>query len=367
MKKILNILLVTLLAVSLAACNSKTETAETTTEESVTEEVVGGYTLAESPEITDEVKTLVEKATGDLIGASYTPVAYIGSQIVSGTNHLVLCKKELVTATPVTSYVILEIYEDLSGNAEINSVLENETVISGESLLGGWSDTDSPVLADETIDIFNKAIEGLVGSSYNPIALVASQLVSGTNYCFLAELTPVVPDAQSHYALVTVYADTNGNAELKDFYDFNVLDTDDGGYVVEYSSLEEMNELLGARLFTPTGDVKDERFTVYYEADGTKIGEYDYTLDLRTYNVRFCDNFTYSMAGVVLGDEELYSDPNADNFGEFSVTNAMIFYVAHWLTVDGQYSMTTDTNDLTEENFTSIASEYHDGTIAKNS
>ena len=46
------------------------------------------------------------------------------------------------------------------------------------------------------------------------------QVVSGTNYCLLCEITPVTPNAEATYALVTVYADLNGGAEITATNDF---------------------------------------------------------------------------------------------------------------------------------------------------
>ena len=82
--------------------------------------------------------------------------------------------------------------------------------------LGGWiSNTENPTeIPQEVLDAFNKAIEGLVGCTYEPIALLASQVVAGMNYCLLCRLTVVYPDAQPTYALVYVYQNIEGACEL---------------------------------------------------------------------------------------------------------------------------------------------------------
>ena len=59
-----------------------------------------------------------------------------------------------------------------------------------------------------------KAVEGLTGCVYEPIALLASQVVAGMNYCLLCRLTVVYPDAQPTYALVYVYQNIEGVCEL---------------------------------------------------------------------------------------------------------------------------------------------------------
>lgn len=82
--------------------------------------------------------------------------------------------------------------------------------------LGGWiSNTGDPAdIPQEVLDAFSKAVEGLTGCAYEPIALLASQVVAGMNYCLLCRLTVVYPDAQPTYALVYVYQNIEGACEL---------------------------------------------------------------------------------------------------------------------------------------------------------
>lgn len=82
--------------------------------------------------------------------------------------------------------------------------------------LGGWiSNTENPAeIPQEVLDAFSKAVEGLTGCVYEPIALLASQVVAGMNYCLLCRLTVVYPDAQPTYALVYVYQNIEGVCEL---------------------------------------------------------------------------------------------------------------------------------------------------------
>ena len=64
------------------------------------------------------------------------------------------------------------------------------------------------------LDALNAALDGLEGCVYKPIALLGTQIVAGTNYCFLCETTVVVPDAQPGYALVYVFDGLEGEHEL---------------------------------------------------------------------------------------------------------------------------------------------------------
>ena len=88
--------------------------------------------------------------------------------------------------------------------------------VSAESLVGGWKTPDSRELTPEALDAFNKAMEGLVGVDYKPVALLGTQLVAGMNYCILCEAKVVYPGAEPYYAKVTVYEDLKGNATVTD-------------------------------------------------------------------------------------------------------------------------------------------------------
>ena len=79
--------------------------------------------------------------------------------------------------------------------------------LAEDPLVGGWSAyTDNPTeIPAEALDALNAALDGLEGCVYKPIALLGTQVVAGTNYCFLCETTVVMPDAQPSYALVYVF------------------------------------------------------------------------------------------------------------------------------------------------------------------
>ncbi len=79
---------------------------------------------------------------------------------------------------------------------------------------GGWKLTEDGALTEEAQSAFDKAMEGFVGVNYTPLALLGTQLVSGTNYCFLCRGTVVYPGAQPYCALVYIYEDLQGAASI---------------------------------------------------------------------------------------------------------------------------------------------------------
>lgn len=58
-------------------------------------------------------------------------------------------------------------------------------------LEGGWI-VQSPV-SDENKAILDQALNGILGSTFEPIS-VATQVVNGVNYVFIAKSTPIVPN-----------------------------------------------------------------------------------------------------------------------------------------------------------------------------
>ena len=82
--------------------------------------IAGGYTEPETPEVTPEAQKALTKALEGLDGAQYEAKALLGTQIVSGTNYMLLCKITPVTANPQPHYSIVTVYEDLEGNASIS-------------------------------------------------------------------------------------------------------------------------------------------------------------------------------------------------------------------------------------------------------
>ncbi|MBR5110351.1 MAG: hypothetical protein IK099_09150 [Clostridia bacterium] len=90
-----------------------------------------------------------------------------------------------------------------------------------EPLAGGWTPSESPEITDALQAVFNKGLEGLVGVSYVPVAYLGSQVVAGTNHCFLAQATVVYPGAQPSYVLIYLYENLQGEVEILNIADFD--------------------------------------------------------------------------------------------------------------------------------------------------
>ena len=96
-----------------------------------------------------------------------------------------------------------------------------ETASLGGTTVGGWTvySEDPTAIPDEVKECFDKALDGLVGCTYDPIALLATQVVSGTNYCLLCRCTVVTPDAPECFVLMYLYKNLEGECSILSIQD----------------------------------------------------------------------------------------------------------------------------------------------------
>lgn len=90
---------------------------------------------------------------------------------------------------------------------------------------GGWqlvADDTSMEANPDAQAALEEATSQLVGANYEPIALLGTQIVSGTNYCILCRVTPVTLNPQPHFSLVYVYAALDGSCKIIDTADLDI-------------------------------------------------------------------------------------------------------------------------------------------------
>lgn len=235
MKKLVTILLCLL---TLCACDKKVEDMieadpavnPVVKPEIVPEVMADGWTVnPDLPTINDAV---FEKAAEGFTEQNLMPLLKLATQTVDGTNTAYLAYGTALSENPTTGLRIVVVNEDPDKAVTIDSVndLEIEQYLDGQGsttpdgLLGGWSDnTELPnLLSDEEKALFEKALEGWAGVGYEPICVLARQIVSGTNYAILALGTTVTANPVTHIYILNIYEDLNGNAELKNISGIDV-------------------------------------------------------------------------------------------------------------------------------------------------
>lgn len=148
----------------------------------------------------EKVATAVAALPEKLIGAEYTPIAYLGSQLVNGTNHAVLAE-QLVTTGRDTKNVVLLIFNEKGMSCDLINI---ERVVEGGNELGGAVVAPATDIPADAKAVFEKALGGFVGASVKPFVLLATQVVKGTNYVFATEVAPVTANPEKKVAIVTV-------------------------------------------------------------------------------------------------------------------------------------------------------------------
>ena len=90
---------------------------------------------------------------------------------------------------------------------------EQAPMLGGGGILGGWQIEKAADITKEHEELIQKALEGRAGTKLTPVALLASQVVAGRNYCFLC-LYEYAPANTPCYSLVYIYEDLNGGADI---------------------------------------------------------------------------------------------------------------------------------------------------------
>jgi len=156
----------------------------------------------------EAVATAFAKTNAQLLGAEYTPIAYLGSQIVNGTNHAVLAEQLVVTGKD-TKNIVLMIFNQKPEQVGDATLVNIERVLESGGKDGGIAIDVETEIPEEAMNTFNTAFESFCGSKVEPFALLGTQVTTGINYIFAAEVTSVTEVPVKSVALVTVNGLTN--------------------------------------------------------------------------------------------------------------------------------------------------------------
>jgi len=178
--------------------------------------------------LTSGEKALFKKAIKTLTGASYTPVFRLAKQTVSGTNYAFLCTSSTATASPVNAWKVVLVNKSPKGkckalkirNFTITKLKTRSSAYRQPSGDGVWTYNSKAVsskgVPSAANKAFKKAAKDYAGVSLTPLALLGTQVVSGTNYKFLCR--GVATTANSTVCLydVNVYKNTKGVCKITD-------------------------------------------------------------------------------------------------------------------------------------------------------
>ena len=127
--------------------------------------------------------------------------------------------------------------------------------------------------------------------------------------------------------------------------------------MTEYTSLDEVNNLLHGKLGHPgVMGIDDEKFFIVNSGD-LQIGEYDFTINGNKCCMRFCDRATADedISGIYVDGKPAF--PSETKKGDIEYNKLDDTRVARWLNMDGQYSFAYTNAECDEEAFIAIAEE----------
>lgn len=149
-----------------------------------------------------KVATAMGKLSETLLGAEYEAIAYLGSQVVNGTNHAVLAEQTVTTGRDTKNVVVL-IFNEKPNEIDL-TLVSIERVVEGGLPMGGTVIDVQTEIPAEIQEVWDAAFEGYVGYSLSPIAYLGSQVTKGTTYIFAVEATPVVAEPTKQAMIIAI-------------------------------------------------------------------------------------------------------------------------------------------------------------------
>ena len=149
----------------------------------------------------------------------YEPIALLGTQVVSGTNYLYLCKSTWTDYQENVSFVLLQIYQDLSGKSQVmgSAILfpTEESREEGEDYIdntGSYLPENIPAIQNA----FKESVPNNENVSYIPLAYIGKHTQEGKpeeDVIFTAKKSKG-KDAKTSYVLLYIGSGNGGKAKL---------------------------------------------------------------------------------------------------------------------------------------------------------
>ena len=148
------------------------------------------------------VATAVADLNDKIIGARYNAIAYLGSQVVNGTNYAVLAEQTLATGDGGKNIVTIVFNQKPD---DVNATLVGiDRVLTGGAEIGGIHIDVQTEIPTEVQKIWYDCLEGYVGYKFTPIAFLGTQVVNGADHYFVVEATPVVEHPETDVVIAVV-------------------------------------------------------------------------------------------------------------------------------------------------------------------
>ena len=190
--------------------------------------MVGSWDINISTGMPQKVATAFAELRDKLVGAEYTSIAYLGSQVVNGINHAVLAE-QLLTTGKDTKNVVVVIFNEKEDKITLSNI---ERVVSSGGEFGGIKVDVKTEIPDEAKEALNSVLSGFIGSKIEPFAYLGQQVTKGTDYIFTATVAPVTLNPEVKVAIVVA------NAMENKLYIKDILNSGSGlGYAFTWATL----------------------------------------------------------------------------------------------------------------------------------
>jgi hypothetical protein len=190
---------------------------------------VGDWKTSKPTHVITVEDKVFKKATKDLDGVSYKPVALLARQVVAGTKYAYLCYGTTMSKKRTSSWYILSAYKNQNNKVSLNSIekiniadINTSDNPRTETLVGGYQIL--PVrkrpftLPAKARKAFITATKSYSKYGLSPIALLGTQLVAGTNYRILCYGKDKVADL----FVVDIYQEPSGKSTVTSCKAFNL-------------------------------------------------------------------------------------------------------------------------------------------------
>ena len=198
-----------------------------------TNSLTAKWTMPDSIEVTSELNGLFNEGVEGLTKATFEPAAYLGYIEETDLAHAFLCKT--TEDTGKTFWSVVYIKEDSEGKVnllDVQSIMLTESsdkgavqfgTVSGDGLVGNWSVDEESIsngigdISDDIKAAIDEALKSKVSVTYEPIMIMGSQVVSGTNYAVLCKNV-----TSSEWTIVYVYKNLDGKGTLMNVATFDL-------------------------------------------------------------------------------------------------------------------------------------------------
>lgn len=162
----------------------------------------GSWNINVSKNMPEKVATAVAKLSEDHLGAIYTPIAYLGSCLVNGTNHAVLMEQKIIAGLD-TKNVVVVIFNEQPGYIDL-TLVSIERILESGGEFGGVTVDVKTELSGDAKDVWNTAFEGFVGSDLDPFAVLGTQVTNSVEYIYAVKVTPVTEHGVATVKIVSI-------------------------------------------------------------------------------------------------------------------------------------------------------------------